>query len=94
MKSVATTLGMEMQLEEPTDSELSLYWIWGIDHVWKQVIQHHVVEIRNLLPSAYFEKLKGQFGLFLDKNGVWRCGGHLSKAEIPYGMKHPILLPK
>ena len=242
MKSVATSLETEMQLEEPTcytDSEVSLYWIRGVDRVWKQFVQHQVVEIRNLLPSAcwhhcpgvdnpadlpsrgvkpadlakndlwlsgprwigavideapqfemptecsfelpakdqpivlrvtatsndsnigelidcqrysslqellkitarvlefihklkmktkntveddtvsaepnhtqraellwiraaqvqllqdpHFEKLKGQFGLFLDENGVWRCGGRLSKAEIPYGVKHPILLPR
>ncbi len=37
-------------------------------------------------------KLKGQFGLFLNENGVWRCGGRLSKASIMYGAKHPILL--
>lgn len=242
MKSVATSLGSEMQLEEPTcytDSEVSLYWIQGVDRVWKQFVQHRVVEIRDLLPSAcwrhcsgvdnpadlpsrgvkpadlakndlwlsgprwigtvfdeesqfempaecsielrardrpmvlrvdatkdntnveelidcqrysslqkllsitgrvlefvhrlrmkprhtveedtasaelnpnqraellwiraaqvqllqdpHFEKLKGQFGLFVDEEGVWRCGGRLSKAEIPYGVKHPILLPR
>ena len=47
-----------------------------------------------LLQDPHFEKLKGQFGFFLDENGVWRCGGRLSKAEIPYGVKHPILLPR
>ena len=47
-----------------------------------------------LLQDPHFEKLKGQFGLFLDENGVWRCGGHLSKAKIPYGVKYPILLPR
>ena len=242
MKSVATSLGTELELEDPTcytDSEVSLYWIKGIDRVWKQFVQHRVIEIRNLLPSAcwrhcpgvdnpadlpsrgatpadlaknelwlngprwigavvdeepqpempaecsielrvkdrptvlrvtaidkqsnieelidlqrhsslqrllritvrvlefihrlkvktkhavehdaastepnhiqrtellwiraaqtqllqdaHFEKLKGQFGLFLDDDGVWRCGGRLSKVEIPYGVKHPILLPR
>ena len=51
MKSVPTSLGTEMQLEEPicyTDCEVSLYWIRGVDRVWKQFVQHRVVEIRNL----------------------------------------------
>ena len=47
-----------------------------------------------LCRNPHFEKLKGQFGLFLDKDGVWRCGGRLSKAEIPYDVRHPILLPR
>ena len=47
-----------------------------------------------LCRDPHFEKLKGQFGLFLDKDGVWRCGGRLSKAEIPYDVRHPILLPQ
>ena len=52
MKNVATSLGTEMQLEEPTcytDSEVSLCWIRGVDRVWKQFVQHRVVEIRNFL---------------------------------------------
>ena len=45
-----------------------------------------------LVQDPHFEELKQQFGLFSDENGVWRCGGRLSKAETPYGVKHPILL--
>lgn len=55
MKSVATSLAMEMQLKEPTcytDSEVSLYWIRAVDQVWKQFVQHRVVETRNLLSSV------------------------------------------
>ena len=47
-----------------------------------------------LLQDPHFERLKEQFCLFLDENGIWRCGGHLFKAELPYGVKHPILLPR
>ena len=25
---------------------------------------------------------------------TWRCGGRFSNADVPYGVKHPILLPK
>ena len=38
--------------------------------------------------------LKGQLGLFTDKNGLWRCGGRLQNADLPYSTKHPVLLPR
>lgn len=41
-----------------------------------------------------FSDWKGQFGLFLDDKGLWRCGGRLSNADIPYSTKHPIMLHK
>ena len=44
--------------------------------------------------SKNFETWKRQFGLFIDTEGLQRCGGRLSNAEIAYAMKHPILLPK
>ena len=62
MKSIATSMGAESQLEEPTcytDSEVSLYWIRGIDRVWKQFVQHRVIEIRNLLPSVCWRHCPG-----------------------------------
>ena len=33
-----------------------------------------------------------QFGLFTDAEGLWRCGGRLSNAELPYSTKHPIVV--
>ena len=62
MKSVATSIGTEMQLEEPTyytDSEVTLYWIRGVDCVWKQFVQHRVVDIGNLLPNASWHHCPG-----------------------------------
>ena len=47
-----------------------------------------------LVKSDKFECWKKQFNLFLDAFGVWRCGGRISKAGVPYATKHPILLPK
>ena len=41
-----------------------------------------------------FVTWKKQFGLFLDDGDVWRCGGRLVNADIPYSTKHPILLHK
>ena len=40
-----------------------------------------------------FETLRCQFGLFLDERGLWRCGGRLQNADIPFTAKHPVLLP-
>ena len=41
-----------------------------------------------------FDKLTKQFGLFLDDDRILRCGGRLSRAELPYSVKHPVLLPR
>ena len=30
-----------------------------------------------------FQQWRGQFGLFLDNNGLWRCGGRLENADAP-----------
>lgn len=47
-----------------------------------------------LVQSDKFECWKKQFNLFLDPFGVWRCGGRISNADVPYATKHPILVPK
>ena len=47
-----------------------------------------------LIKEARFELWKGQLQLFRDQENVWRCGGRLTKADISYSMKHPILLSK
>lgn len=41
-----------------------------------------------------FKTLAKQFNLFKDEGGVWRCGGRLANAELPYAVKFPILLPR
>ena len=35
-----------------------------------------------------------RFKLFMDENGIWRCGGRLANADIPYYTKHPVMLPR
>ena len=37
---------------------------------------------------------KKQLRLFIDPEGVWRCGGRLPNADIPYITRHPVLLPR
>lgn len=46
------------------------------------------------MKCAQFNGWKKQFGLFIDPEGVWRCGGRLSNANVPYTTRHPILLPR
>ena len=48
----------------------------------------------SLTKEAKFELGKNQLQLFLDHQKVWRCGGRLTKADIPYSKKHPFLLCK
>ena len=33
-----------------------------------------------------------QFGLFPDDEGVWQCGGRLTRAQLPFAIRHPVLL--
>ena len=41
-----------------------------------------------------FANQKQKFRLFEDDAGVWCCGGRLSNVDVPYSVKHPILLPR
>ena len=45
-----------------------------------------------LLHGEKFPTWKTQFGLFQDERELWRCGGRLQNADLPYSAKHPILL--
>jgi len=48
---------------------------------------------RSFTKEPAFQTWKQQFGLF-SEDGVWRCKGRLSNADIPHATKHPTLLPK
>ena len=50
--------------------------------------------IRDAQDGLIKREWKTQFGLFLDDNGIWRCGGRLNNANLSFGTLHPILLPK
>ena len=60
--------------------------------------QAEILWIRNcqstMVYDSNFETRKRQLGLFVDDNGLWKCGGRLSNAGLPYVAKHPILLYK
>ena len=48
----------------------------------------------SLLQERSFHELRRHLDLFQDSNGLWRCRGRLKLAEVDYGAKHPILLPR
>ena len=41
-----------------------------------------------------FEVQRKQFGLFIDEERIWRCGGQFANVEAPYATKYPVLLPR
>ena len=56
-------------------------------------------EIRREDVKARMEELKGLSSIyrldpFLDDRGILRVGGRIKRAEMPYGLKHPAILPK
>ncbi len=53
--------------------------------LWIMTAQRQLVQEKN------FKAQEKQLNLFKDEKGIWRCGGRLSNAEIPYA---PILLPR
>ena len=40
------------------------------------------------------KKWTEQYGAFKDEEGLWRCGGRNSNAEVPFDVEHPILLTR
>ena len=67
----------------PTAEELGDAERLWITHAQTQLIQ-----------AKHFSTWQKQLDLFIDDKGLWRCGGRLHNADIPYGTKHPVLLPR
>ena len=53
-----------------------------------------IIESQALLLKDNFDNWKKQFGLFLDDNGIQRCGDRIGNANVPYSTKFPIFLHK
>ena len=53
--------------------------------LWVKSAQKTISEIKSLTK---------QFNLFKDDKGMWRCGGKVANAQIPYATEFLILLPK
>ena len=49
---------------------------------------------QQLIHEKDFKHQQWKLRLFKDDKGLWRCGGRLSNVDVPYSVKHPILLPR
>ena len=77
-KKVRTNSSNELNAAEPPSAEV----------LWIKEAQV------SLTKSAQFSVLQTQFNLFLDTQGVWRCGRRLANANLSFNAKHPIILPR
>ena len=76
-KSLATKTG---QVQSPLLNDIA-----EVGRLW-------IIELQvELTQEQHFDSWKKQLGLFLDAN-IWRCGGPLTNANLPYSTKHPVLL--
>ena len=61
--SVTQAVEDELQLSEPhcfTDSTVALFWIQGVEKIWKAFVQNRVSEIRKLLPPGCWAHCSGR----------------------------------
>ena len=76
------------KLTTPLTKNLTAADVAQVKRLWLRGSQ------RTLPEEKQFEAWKWQFGLFIDKDGLYRCQGILSNADLTFSAKHPILLPK
>ena len=61
----------------------------------QQATQRWMRDMQRTLPDHKdFPTWKHKLGLFTDGDGVWRCGGRMSKSSLPPSAQNPILLDK
>ena len=81
--SVAPKLKTEDEGEVLTVDEIN-----KAEMLWLQEIQKSIVN------SQKFSQLKASLRLFVDENGLYRCGGRLKNAPLPFDSKFPVLIPE
>ncbi len=59
-----------------------------VEVLWVTHVQKKITEQKD------FQALRNQLRLFQDDHDLWRCGGRLHNADIPYSVKYPILLER
>lgn len=62
--SVQEAFVSELQLGDPiclTDSKVALFWIKGMEHEWKQFVQHRVESIRCLVEPKFWKHCPGRY---------------------------------
>ena len=61
----------------------------------QQATQRWMKDMQRTLPDHKdFPAWKHKLGLFTNGDGVWRCGGRMSKSSLPPSAQNPILLDK
>ena len=73
---------------DPTNPEVSTEEINQARSRWIRNMQARMTEDGN------FPTWKRQFGLYQDKQGLWRCGGRMSHSSLLPSAQNPILLSK
>ncbi|CAK1595185.1 unnamed protein product [Parnassius mnemosyne] len=63
---------------------------------WNCMVQTEKFEpvIENLKRGSVIKGVLARLNLFLDNAGMLRVGGCLKNSQLPYGARHPLLLPK
>ncbi|CAK1585754.1 unnamed protein product [Parnassius mnemosyne] len=63
---------------------------------WTRMVQTEQFEpvIENLKRGSVIKGALARLNLFLDNAGMLRVGGRLKNSQLPYGARHPLLLPK
>ena len=80
---------MKSSLKKDTPSESVAQNIMvDAETIWIKEVQ------KSLIKNPKFEIWRKQFGIFTDGQGIMRCNGRLSKADLPSSIKHPVLLDK
>jgi len=69
-------------------------WTVSVNDIEKAELDRIADCQKSLYNDARFQSWKSQLQMFTDQHKVWRCGGRLSKADLPFATKHPILLCK
>lgn len=81
------------KVEHPNAQDLRIALQNWIRYIQVSVFQDEVERCKSgdeLLSRSKLKKLRP----FIDGNGLLRVGGRLSKSELPFKAKHPIILPK
>lgn len=85
--SVAAALGRETSLDDPmcfSDSKVSLFWIKGTSHEWKQFVENRASNIRGLVQPQYCPRAenpadipsRGMAASTLAETPIWLQGPH------------------
>ena len=83
------TMKSSLKKDISSQSESAAQDIMGdAETMWIKEVQ------KSLSKNPKFEIWRKQFGIFNDSQGIMRCNGRLSKADLPSSMKHPVLLDK